>query len=191
MKKHTKFIQKILKLISHNKTRVIYIRGNHDDFLNSFIPFEVGDNFTICDNYVYESFGKKYLVIHGDIFDEITTKATWLSKFGDIGYEILLMINRYRNNKRSKKGLPYKSFSQEIKNKVKFLTNFLFKFEEKAINYTKQKECDGIICGHTHKAEIKIIKDVLYLNSGDWVESNTALLESIEGEWSIKTWFSH
>ena len=119
-KTHTKFIKKILKLTSHNKTKVTYIRGNHDDFLENIMPFSIGENFKIENDSIYESFGLKFIIIHGDIFDDITSKLTWLSKLGDVGYEILLWVNRRHNNKRLKKGLPYKSISQDIKQKVKF-----------------------------------------------------------------------
>jgi len=184
-KTHTKFIKKIMKLLSQNKTKIIYIRGNHDDFLENMMPFSIGNNFIIENDYLYESHGKKYLIIHGDIFDDITSKITWLSKLGDIGYEILLWMNRRHNNKRLKKGLPYKSMSHDIKKKVKFAINFLLKFEEKAVAFAKHKKCDGIICGHVHTPENKLIDGIEYLNSGDWVETKSALVETHKGIWKI------
>jgi len=184
-KTHTKFIKKILKIVSHNKTKVIYLRGNHDDFLENILPFSIGKNFIIETDCMYESFDKKYMILHGDLFDNITSKATFLSKFGDIGYEFLLWINRRRNKKRLKKGLPYKSFSQDIKHMVKFTINTIMKFEEKVISFAKQKHCDGIICGHVHTPEDKIIDGIRYLNSGDWVETKSALVEDYNGNWKI------
>jgi UDP-2,3-diacylglucosamine pyrophosphatase LpxH len=110
---------------------------------------------------------------------------TWLSKLGDVGYEILLWVNRRHNNKRLKKGLPYKSISQHIKQKVKVLLNFLLDFEKKAISFANKKNCDGIICGHIHTPENKVIDGMIYMNSGDWVETKSALIEDFDGNWKI------
>lgn len=192
-KKHTKFITKVLKLISNNKTNVYYLRGNHDDFLNTISPLLIGDKFKLENDYIYESNGRKYLIMHGDVFDHITSKIVWLSKLGDIGYEILLWINRSHNKKRAKKGLPYKSMSQIVKEKVKLALNFLLKFEERAIEFAINKNCDGIICGHVHTPIIKIFGsvNVIYMNSGDWVETKSALVEKYNGKWEIIYYDKH
>lgn len=184
-KTHSKFIKKIMKMLTKSNTNIIYLRGNHDDFLDTLLPFSIGDNFIIMNDYYMESSGKKYIVLHGDVFDNITSKAVFLSKLGDIGYEALLWINRKYNRRRIKKGLPYKSISQKTKNSIKFLINFVLKFENKAIGFAKHKKCDGIICGHVHQACIKTIDGIKYMNSGDWVESKTALVEDFEGNWNI------
>lgn len=187
-KTHSNFIKKIMNLIAKSTTKIIYLRGNHDDFLDTLLPFSIGDNFEIRNDYYLESNGCKYLVLHGDIFDTITSKATSLSKLGDIGYEILLWINRKYNRRRIKKGLPYKSISQRAKESVKYLINFILKFESRAINLAKQKKCGGIICGHVHTPAKKIIDGIIYLNSGDWVENKTALVEKYNGNWEIINW---
>jgi UDP-2,3-diacylglucosamine pyrophosphatase LpxH len=184
-KKETKFIKKIMKLVANNKTKVIYIRGNHDDFLEHFIPFSIGNDFEIKNDHIYESFDKKYLIIHGDVFDSITSKMSWLAHLGSIGYDLLLYLNRRHNKKRAKRGLPYKSLSQEIKKKVKIAINILFKFEKNAILFTKMHKCDGIICGHIHTPEDKIVDGIRYMNSGDWVETKSALVEDFNGNWKI------
>lgn len=184
-KTHTKFIKKIMKIFTDSKTKVVYLRGNHDDFLDTILPFMIGNNFLITNDYYIESGGKKYVILHGDVFDHITSKALFLSKLGDVGYEILLWVNRKYNRRRIKMGLPYKSISQKAKDSVKFLINFIFKFENKAIGFAKQKKCDGIICGHIHRPCIKTIDGIEYMNSGDWVESKTALVEDFEGDWNI------
>lgn len=184
-KKETKFVKLLL-----NKTiedcKVIYLRGNHDDFLEDIIPFTFSPMFHIQRDYVLEYKDKSYIILHGDIFDTITSKMVWLSKMGDIGYILLLTINHYYNKIRRKKGLPYHSISQEIKLKVKKAVNFLFDFEKRAILFAKQKNMNGIICGHVHKPEIKEIDGCMYLNSGDWVESLSALVMDYDGNWSIK-----
>ena len=185
-KEDSKFIKKILKLITED-TKVVYLRGNHDDFLETLIPFYIGDNFQIQTDYIYESFGKKYLIIHGDVFDPITSKVGWLAKLGSVGYDVLLYLNRHHNRRRLEKGLPYKSISQDVKKKVKFVVNLLSRFEDAAVTFAKQRHCDAIICGHIHTPENNIIKGIHYLNSGDWVETCSALAEDYNGNWHIIT----
>ncbi len=183
-KNDSKFIKKSLKLINED-TKIIYLRGNHDDFLETLIPFHAGDNFQIQTDYIYESFGKKYLIMHGDVFDPITSKVGWLAKLGSVGYDALLYLNRHHNRRRLEKGLPYKSISQDVKKRVKFVVNLLSRFEDAAVSFAKQRHCDGIICGHIHTPENKMIDGIHYLNSGDWVETKSALVEDFEGNWKI------
>jgi UDP-2,3-diacylglucosamine pyrophosphatase LpxH len=183
-KKHTKFFRIILKAMEKQKMKVVYLRGNHDDFLEQILPFEIG-NFSIVNDYIHESCGKRYYVIHGDIFDTITTRMPWLSKLGDVSYTFLLWMNRNYNHYRERRGLPYYSLSQVIKNKVKSAVSYISDYETQLSEVAKRKKCDGIICGHIHQPANKMIGDIHYLNSGDWVESLTALAESHEGEWKI------
>ena len=184
-RKHTRFIQRILKVMSEYNTKVIYTRGNHDDFLEQFIPLRIG-NLSLVRDYVYDGAnGKKYLITHGDIFDSITSKFGWLAKLGDIGYTLLLWINRVYNEYRNKRGLPYYSISQAIKAKVKSAVSYISDFEEKLVELAKSKNCQGIICGHIHQPAIKYYGDIEYLNSGDWVETLSALVEDYNGEWSL------
>ena len=182
-KDDTKFLRKILKLSEH--TKIVYLRGNHDDFIETIAPFVIGNNFQIQTDYIYESFGKKYIILHGDVFDPLTSKVGWLAKLGSIGYDILLHFNRTHNRRRLEKGLPYKSISQDIKNKVKFVIKLLSRFENAAVAFAKQHHCDGIICGHIHTPENKMIDGIHYLNDGDWVETCSALVETHEGDWKI------
>lgn len=183
-KKHTRFFRIVLKWASRRKTKVIYIRGNHDDFLDQVMPFELG-NFRICRDYLHQSGNKKYYVVHGDIFDTVTTKLKWIAKLGDVGYTFLLWLNRHYNSYREKRGLPYYSLSQVVKAKVKSAVSFITDFETQLAEVARIKKCDGVICGHIHTPADKMIGDVHYLNSGDWVESLTALVETNEGEWKI------
>lgn len=179
---HTNFIKKLLDL--QHTTKIIYIMGNHDDFLKKILPLKFF-NITIKRDYIYESFGKRFFVLHGDIFDNITSSWTWLSKLGDIGYNLLLSINSVYNKRRERKGLPYYSISQEIKSKVKISVSYMSDFEKHIANVARTHNCDGVICGHIHHAEKKKYGDIMYLNSGDWVESLTALTEDYFGNWSI------
>lgn len=184
-KKHTRFIRTVMKMIENHGTKVIYTRGNHDDFLDSFIPLKIGKNLFIQRDYIHESCGKRYLVTHGDIFDGITTHMKWLSKLGDVGYTFLLWINKVYNGYRTRKGLPYYSLSQKIKGMVKSAVSYIGDFEKELVSLARDKKCDGIICGHIHQPAIKYYDEILYLNSGDWVESLSALVEDYEGEWSL------
>lgn len=183
-RKHTRFFTRILKMIEEEETTVTYIRGNHDDFLDQILPFKMG-NLSIQHDMIYESNGKRYYVVHGDIFDSITSRFKWIAKLGDVGYTMLLWINRQYNARRVKKGLPYFSLSQSIKSKVKKAIKYIDDYEHQLASLAKHKNCDGIICGHIHQPAIKNIKDITYLNSGDWVESMTALVEDFNGDWSL------
>lgn len=183
-KKHTRFFRVILKMIEKYNTKVIYVRGNHDDFLDHILPFEFA-GITIVKDYIYESFNKRYLVIHGDIFDAITTNLRWLAKLGDTGYTFLLWLNKMYNNYRVKRGLPYYSLSQVVKQKVKSAVSYISDYEEELVKIARKKECNGVICGHIHHPAMIQYDDVLYLNSGDWVESLTAVVEDYQGNWKI------
>lgn len=183
-KRHSKFFKLVLNYVSKRKCKVIYLRGNHDDFLDEVIPFELG-NFSIKKQHIIESNQKRYFVIHGDLFDSITKNMRWLAKLGDIGYTFLLWINRHYNSYRTKRGLPYYSLSQTIKAKVKSAVSFISSYENELAKVAKDRSCQGIICGHIHQPANKMIGDIHYLNSGDWVETLSALVETTEGEWKL------
>lgn len=183
-KKHTRFFRRILTMMEEDGTFVYYLRGNHDDFLDQILPFKVG-NLSIQQDLMYESFGKKYLITHGDIFDTITSKFGWIAKLGDVGYTFLLWCNARYNLYRRKKGLPYYSLSQVVKSRVKSAVSFVDDFEETLSKIAMEKGCDGVICGHIHTPAMKTINGVAYFNSGDWVETLSALVEDDEGNWSL------
>ena len=184
-KKHTLFFRVIIKMIEKSGTEVIYVRGNHDDFLDNLIPVNFF-NFKIVKNFIHKGrSGKRYYVTHGDVFDHITTNMKWMSKLGDTGYTLLLYVNKWYNFYRSKRGKPYYSLAQEVKQKVKSAVSYISDFEESLVDLAKAKRCDGIICGHIHHPENKYYGDIHYLNSGDWIDSLTALIEDEEGNWNI------
>ena len=183
-RKHTRFFNQILKMMEKDNTRVTYLRGNHDDFLDQVLPFHVG-NLSIKRDMIYESSGKKYYIVHGDIFDSVTTNLRWVAQLGDIGYTFLLWLNQQYNYYRSKKGLPYYSLSKVVKSKVKTAVSYINDFETQLSEIAKIKECEGIICGHIHQPAIKTIDGIEYMNSGDWVESLSALVEDKNGSWSL------
>jgi UDP-2,3-diacylglucosamine pyrophosphatase LpxH len=184
-KSHTKFFRRVVKMAEQNKTKVYYLRGNHDDFLDSIIPFSFG-NIHLCREHIHMgATGKSYYVVHGDVFDSITTKLKWIAKLGDVGYTFLLWLNKYYNAYRVKKGLPYYSLSQAIKQKVKTAVSYISDYEAELAALARSRKCDGVICGHIHQPAIKEYSGIEYLNSGDWVESLTALVETIHGNWKL------
>ena len=132
-----------------------------------------------------ESNGRHYFITHGDVFDKVTTQMKWLAKLGDIGYTLLLWLNSQYNRWRIKQGKPYYSLSQEIKQKVKSAVSYISDFEKVLAEFARNRQCEGVICGHIHHPENKMIGDVHYLNSGDWVETMSALTEDEEGNWDI------
>jgi len=179
---HTKVITKLLKL--SKKTKIIWIRGNHDEFLTEFMNIDLG-KIEVMEDYVLELYDnttddffvkKNYYIFHGDKIDVFITKYKWLAKIGSVGYDGALWLNRWYNRYRAWRKLPYKSISQEIKNGVKTATNFINDFESEAVKMAHKKGCYGVICGHIHQPSDKMTNDGHYLNSGDWVENRTAIL---------------
>ena len=186
---HTNVVRRVL---GHAKrgTRVVFIAGNHDEFLRPMIPY--GFNFGLIEihNQIEHigADGKHYLVTHGDLFDGITRLAPWIAFLGDKAYDFVLMLNAKFNWIRHKMGFGYWSLSKFLKHKVKRAVDFMFQFEKNLAGYCKKRGFDGVICGHIHHAEIKEIDGVVYMNDGDWVESCTALVEHWNGRWEIITW---
>lgn len=186
---HTNVVRRIL---GHAKrgTQVIYVAGNHDEFLRPMIPYNVTfGQINICNQYTHIGVdGKKYLVVHGDLFDGVTRLAPWLSFLGDRAYDVILNINSRFNWIRHRLGFGYWSLSKYLKHRVKKAVDFMFKYEKTIAAYAKKRGFDGVIAGHIHNAEIKTIDDVIYMNDGDWVESCTALVEHHDGKWEILVW---
>lgn len=183
-KTHTRFIRRVLKIAEKKNTEVIYLAGNHDELLRSFLPVFF-DNFRIVENYVLEGEKGNYLCLHGDVFDAVTRNAKFISILGDIGYTNLLRLNRLYAKYRKWRGKEYFSLSKVIKYKVKSAVNHLSNFENHLQSLAEKEDCTGVICGHIHTPENKMIGDIHYLNSGDWVESLTALVEHFDGKWEV------
>jgi UDP-2,3-diacylglucosamine pyrophosphatase LpxH len=184
-RKHTMFFKRVLKMIEQNNTRVIYIRGNHDDFLDQIIPLRLGKNFQIRKDYILQSGTQRYYVTHGDVFDSITSNMKWLAYLGDVSYTFLLWLNKFYNKYRAWRGLNYYSLSQKIKHSVKMAVSYITDFEEKLTELARSRSCDGVICGHIHQPAIREIDGIKYMNSGDWVETLSALVEDFDGNWSL------
>ena len=158
---HTQVIQKILKL-SRKGTKVIYITGNHDDFLRAYGEIKFG-SIELHNEYIWNS----TFITHGDLYDGIV-QMKWLAVLGSIGYDIAITVDRFLKKLGMKKSL-----SKFLKNKVKEAIKFMTDFESELVKQAKRYNCDSVICGHIHQPANKMIDNVNYLNCGDWVENNT------------------
>mgnify|MGYP006267310331 CR=1 FL=1 len=178
---HTAVVRRILKMAEKDGTRIVYLRGNHDDFIGRLLPLGL-DRMELAEEHIHQGAdGRRYLCIHGDAFDTVTVKMRWLAVLGDISYQFLLGLNRFYNQWRRWRGKEYFSLSQAIKGRVKSAVSFISRFEEHLQHLAARRGCDGVMCGHIHKAEDRMIGHVRYLNSGDWVESLTAIVEEEDG----------
>jgi len=184
---HANVIRRILTAAKRG-TKVYYILGNHDEALRSFLRYDITfGRIKVLNHYDYVGVdGKKYLITHGDMFDTLmASNRKWLMHIGDTLYDFFIWFNRHFNTVRGLLGMKYWSLSKWLKDNAKHAVKFINRFEEYVAEYCENKGYDGVICGHIHKAEIKQIGNVVYMNDGDWVESATALLEHTDGTWEI------
>ena len=184
---HNDVIQKLLRQ-ARKGTEVIFIPGNHDEFARQFCGLNFGGIQVRHDDVHVTADGKKLWVTHGDLYDNIMQYARWIAFIGDRAYTFALWLNRAFNRIRLKLNYPYWSLSQYLKHKVKAAVSCITAFEDLLIREAKIKQCDGVVCGHIHKAELRIIDHITYANDGDWVESMTALIENHDGSLQIIDW---
>ena len=169
-------------------TRVIFVPGNHDEFARSYAG-RLFAGVEIIQEAIHETAdGKRLWVLHGDRFDGVITCAKWLAHLGDWAYGMALRGNDLLLAVRRRLGLPYWSLSAWLKHKVKNAVEYISHFEEIVAHEAQKRGVDGVVCGHIHHAEIRMIGDVLYLNDGDWVESCSALVEDANGHMEILRW---
>jgi UDP-2,3-diacylglucosamine pyrophosphatase LpxH len=177
---HNDVIQKVLRA-GRKGTRVVYIPGNHDEFVGAFL----GDYgaVSVQARAVHETAdGRRLLVIHGHELDAVVQNSKWLAHVGDIGYSILLKLNAPLNWVRRLMGLGFWSLSAAAKRSVKNAVNYIGAFEDAVVRLAKlEGRIDGVVCGHIHTPCIRQIRDLTYYNSGDWVESLSALVEHADG----------
>jgi UDP-2,3-diacylglucosamine pyrophosphatase LpxH len=184
---HNDFVQKILRRVRKG-ARVIYVPGNHDEFLRNYYGTHFG-GIEVVETAIHQGIdGKKYLVIHGDIFDLVVQNARWLAHLGDRAYDFAIQMNRFVNMFRKLFNRPYWSLSQWAKQKVKNAVNYIGAFEQTLAAEARRHETDGVICGHIHFPVIRDENGISYMNCGDWVESCTALVEHHDGRFEILTW---
>ena len=177
---HNDVIQKLLRK-ARKGTRIVYIPGNHDEQFRDFVGQNFG-NVEVRRQAVHETTdNRRYLVLHGDEFDGVVLYHRWLALLGDRAYEFAVNANHYFNKIRRFFRLPYWSLSAYLKRKVKRAVEFVGNFETAVVRKAKSKKVDGVVCGHIHTPEMRMINGIHYCNDGDWVESCSALVEHADG----------
>jgi UDP-2,3-diacylglucosamine pyrophosphatase LpxH len=181
-------VQKILKRARHG-INVLLVPGNHDEALREYVESSFGD-IRIVGEYIHTmADGKRYLLIHGDEFDQVTRYHKWVALLGDVSYNILVRLNSWLSWLRRTLNIPgYWSLAGYAKRKVKSAVSFIFDFEESVLRHVRDRGLDGVICGHIHSAAIKQIDGMTYVNCGDWVDSCTAIIEHFDGRLELVNW---
>ena len=181
---HNNVIQFFLKQ-SKKSVSVIYVTGNHDEFLRDYSGIEMGNIKLVNETIHYGENGKKYLIIHGDQFDLVTMNAKWLSMIGGWLYDRMIDVNKNLQWMFDKLGINGFSLSAWAKHNVKEAVNFIGDYETVVADAAKRRCVDGVICGHIHSVNISTINGIEYINCGDWVESCTAIVEHENGKFEI------
>ncbi len=181
-------IQKVLRRARHGE-KVVFIPGNHDEALREHAGVAFGE-ILVALEYVHETAdGRRFLLVHGDEFDEVTRHHRWVALLGDVAYELLVRLNGGLSLLRRKLGRPgYWSLAGYAKRKVKKAVQFIFDFERSVIHHVRQRGLDGVICGHIHWAAIREVDGLTYVNCGDWVDSCTAIVEHPDGRLELVDW---
>lgn len=176
---HNDVIQKLLRK-ARKGTRIVYIPGNHDEFVSGFCGYY--GHIAIQKNAIHTTAdGRRMLVLHGHELDTVVQNARWLAFAGDLGYQFLLGLNPVINFFRKLFGLRYWSLSAYAKKRVKDAVNFIGEFEAAIVRYAERHSVEAVVCGHIHSAGVRQIGNVTYYNCGDWVESCSALVEDFDG----------
>lgn len=183
----TRVLRRLLKL-SKQGTPIYYITGNHDEFLRRFANSRF-DNIHLINRAIHTTAdGRRLLVIHGDQFDGVARIHHWLKWLGDKGYDLLMSLNRSFNSLRQRFGYGYWSLAGFLKQRISHAKRYIEEYEQ-GVAYVCQKQgFDGVVCGHIHQAASKRIGDIDYYNTGDWVESCTALAEDSSGQIHLIKW---
>jgi len=184
---HNDVVQKLLRKVRAG-TRVVYIPGNHDEWLRDYLNLHFGGIEIVEEAVHLTADGRRLLVIHGDLFDAIVKHARWLALLGDNAYTLTLWINHHFNRIRRALGYDYWSLSAFLKLKVKNAVTYIGSFAEALCAEARGRDLDGVVCGHIHHAEIRYLGGMLYCNDGDWVESCTAMVEHFDGRLEIVHW---
>jgi len=180
---HNDVIQKLLRK-GRKGTEIIYIIGNHDEFLSAFHGHYA--SVTLQKNAIHETAdGRRLLIMHGHELDTVVQNMGWLAHLGDIGYVLLMRCNGFVNFIRRLAGLGHWSLSAYVKAEVKNVVSFIGKFEESVVRYAKDHNVNGVLCGHIHTASVREIDGTAYYNCGDWVESCTAMVEHFDGRMEL------
>lgn len=181
-------VQKVLRRARHGE-RVVFIPGNHDEALREYHGTTFGD-ILVVNEYIHETAdGRRFLLIHGDEFDQVTRYHRWVAVLGDAAYNFLVRANAWCSWVRRRLGRPgYWSLAGYAKRRVKKALEFIFDFEDAVIRNVRERGLDGVICGHIHWAAIKDKEGLTYVNCGDWVDSCTAIVEHHDGRLELIDW---
>ncbi len=182
------FVQKILKRARHG-TQVIFVPGNHDEALREYVGTSFGDIQLVQEHVHVTADGKRYAVLHGDEFDQVTRHHRWVAILGDVSYNLLVRLNTWLSLARRTLGISgYWSLAGYAKRKVKGAVSFIYDFEDSVMRAVRDRGLDGVICGHIHSAELRDIEGLTYMNCGDWVDSCTAIVEHHDGRMELINW---
>jgi UDP-2,3-diacylglucosamine pyrophosphatase LpxH len=185
---HNTIIQKLLRK-ARQGTEIIYVPGNHDENVRDYESYVFGDIVVKVSDIHTTAQGKQFLIVHGDEYDAVARHHKWIAKIGSVGYDWLIALNRFWRLFRRLFGIQSQfSLAAYIKFKVKNAVQFISDYEETIVQTLKNENLDGVICGHIHHAEIKYIENFLYINTGDFVESCTAIVEHHNGELELIRW---
>ena len=178
-------VQKILRRARHGQY-VFLIPGNHDEALREYSGVSFGDIRVVNEHVHMAADGKRYLLIHGDEFDQVTRYHRWVAILGDVAYHWLVWLNTGLSWLRRRLNRPgYWSLAGYAKRRIKSAVSFIFDFEDSVIHAARERGMDGVICGHIHSAAIREIDGVTYINCGDWVDSCTAIVEHLDGRMEL------
>lgn len=181
-------VQKILKRARHH-AQVIFVPGNHDEAAREHVGTSFGNIRVVHDVVHVAADGRRYLVLHGDEFDQVTRYRRWVAVLGDHAYAAVVRLNLVLSWLRRTLGIPgYWSLSGYAKRKVKSAVDFVFGFEEAVVRHARERGVDGVICGHVHVATIRDAHGIRYVNCGDWVDSCTAIVETADGAFELIQW---
>ncbi len=184
---HNDLVQKLLRK-ARKGAEIVYVPGNHDEFLRGFLGRHFGGVEVKRNDIHVTADGRRFLVMHGDEFDVVVRNARLLAYLGDWAYDAAIAVNVVFNFARRKLGFPYWSISAWAKMKVKNAVNFIGTFEKALADEAARHDCDGVICGHIHHAQMTTHSGIEYVNTGDWVESCTAIAERHDGSFELIRW---
>ncbi len=181
-------VQKVLRRARHGE-KVILIPGNHDEALREYVDTSFGDIRVVKEHIHTAADGRRYLVLHGDEFDQVTRHHRWVAVLGDIAYNFLVRINAWFSwMRRTLRISGYWSLAGYAKRRIKSAVSFIFDFEDSVIHAVRGRGLDGVICGHIHSAVIREVGGLTYINCGDWVDSCTAIVEHFDGRMELIEW---
>jgi UDP-2,3-diacylglucosamine pyrophosphatase LpxH len=181
-------VQKLLRR-ARKGTQVIFIPGNHDEALREYAGTVFGDIPIHLDHVHVAADGRRYWLVHGDDFDQVTRHHRWVALLGDVVYNALVRINAWMSRMRRRLGIAgYWSLAGYAKRKVKSAISFIYDFEDSVMHEARARGVDGVICGHIHAAALREVQGLVYMNCGDWVDSCTAIVEHFDARFAIVDW---